>query len=110
MPLDLLNTKRWRPLDDGNLTFKACWTPLFFLKGALQCEAKEDEAIPVLLNAGDCTFHDGRTIHYSRGNETSFRRHALILNFRPKKMIQVERQNGFDHLGEREVRNKKAVN
>jgi len=66
--------------------------------------------MPVHLNAGDCTFHDARTIHYSRGNETSFRRHALILNFRPKKMIQVERQNGFDHLGEREVRNKKAVN
>jgi len=80
------------------------------LKGALQCEAKEEEANPVMLNAGDCTFHDGRTIHYSRGNETSFRRRALILNFRPEKMIQFERQNGFDHLGEREVRNKKALN
>jgi len=25
-------------------------------------------------------------------------------------MIQFERQNGFNHLGAREVRNKKAVN
>jgi ectoine hydroxylase-related dioxygenase (phytanoyl-CoA dioxygenase family) len=79
------------------------------LKGALQCEANEEEAISVPLSTGDATFHDGRTIHYSRGNETSFRRRALILNFRPEKMIQFERQNGFDHLGEREVRNKKAV-
>jgi ectoine hydroxylase-related dioxygenase (phytanoyl-CoA dioxygenase family) len=80
------------------------------LKGALQCEANEEEAISVPLSAGDATFHDGRTIHYSRGNGTSFRRRALILNFRPEKMIQFERQNGFNHLGEREVRNKKAVN
>lgn len=79
------------------------------LKGALQCEAGEEEANPVILNAGDCTFHDGRTIHYSRGNKTYFHRRALILNFRPEKMILFERQNGFDHLGEREVRNKKAV-
>lgn len=80
------------------------------LKGALQCEAKEEEATAVKLKAGDFTFHDGRTIHYSSGNETSFHRRALILNFRPEKMIQFERQNGFNHLGAREVRNKKAVN
>jgi len=79
------------------------------LKGALQCEANEEEATPVYLKAGDCTFHDGKTIHYSRGNETSLRRRALILNFRPEKMILFEREKGFDHLGERKVRNKSAL-
>ena len=79
-------------------------------KGALQCEANETEATPVSLSAGDATFHDGRTIHYSRGNSTPFRRRALILNFRPEKMIAFERENGFNHLGEREVRNKIALN
>jgi ectoine hydroxylase-related dioxygenase (phytanoyl-CoA dioxygenase family) len=79
-------------------------------KGALQCEANEEEAIAIPLTAGDGTFHDGRTIHYSRGNDTPSRRRALILNFRPAAMIAFERQHGFDHLGERAVRSKKADN
>lgn len=79
------------------------------MKGALQCEASEAEATPVALSAGDATFHDGRTIHYSRGNSTPLRRRALILNFRPDKMIAFERENGFTHLGEREVRHKIVV-
>jgi ectoine hydroxylase-related dioxygenase (phytanoyl-CoA dioxygenase family) len=77
--------------------------------GALQCKADEAEAIAIPLKAGDATFHHGRTIHYSRGNETSSHRRALILNFRPEKMILFERSQGFDHLGTRTVRNKKAA-
>ena len=30
---------------------------------------------------------------------------ALILNFRPKKMIEFEREQGVDHTGERKQRN-----
>jgi ectoine hydroxylase-related dioxygenase (phytanoyl-CoA dioxygenase family) len=72
--------------------------------GALMCEASEDEAKAVEMKAGSCTFHDGRTIHFARGNSTGNRRRAFILNFRPKAMIEFERANGFDHLGERKER------
>ena len=72
--------------------------------GALQCEASEEEASPVEMKAGSCTFHHGRTIHYARGNSTAKRRRAFILNFRPKDMIAFERSKGFDHLGERKER------
>ncbi len=72
--------------------------------GALQCEATEEEAVAVELQPGGCTFHHGRTIHYSRGNATDGHRRAFIVNFRPKAMIAYERERGFDHLGKREVR------
>jgi phytanoyl-CoA hydroxylase len=72
--------------------------------GALQCEGVENEAVAVELQPGGCTFHDGRTIHYSRGNSTDGHRRAFIVNFRPKAMIAYERERGFDHLGKREVR------
>lgn len=72
--------------------------------GALMCEASEDEALAVEMLAGSCTFHDGRTIHYARGNSTDHQRRAIILNFRPSEMIQYERDQGFDHLGERKGR------
>lgn len=65
--------------------------------GALTCDAQEEEGIPIELNPGSCTFHDGRTLHYSRGNSTDRQRRALIINFRPKEMIQLERAQGFDH-------------
>ena len=29
---------------------------------------------------------------------------AFILNFRPEKMVELERAQGFDHSGNREVR------
>jgi len=74
--------------------------------GALQCEADESEAVAVELPPGGCTFHHGRTIHYSRGNTTSHHRRAFIINMRPKKMIELERAHGFDHLGARKVRTK----
>lgn len=72
--------------------------------GALKCEATEEEATAIEMNAGSCTFHHGRTIHYARGNNTSNRRRAIILNFRPQEMIEFERAQGFDHLGKRKER------
>ena len=72
--------------------------------GALQCAATENEAVAVELSPGSCTFHHGRTIHYSRGNTTANHRRAFIVNFRPAAMIAFERERGFDHLGKREVR------
>lgn len=69
--------------------------------GALKCKAYEEEATAIELSAGSCTFHHGRTIHYARGNKTGRRRRAIILNFRPKAMIEFERAQGFDHLGDR---------
>jgi ectoine hydroxylase-related dioxygenase (phytanoyl-CoA dioxygenase family) len=77
-------------------------------KGALYCEPigrEQAEAIP--LSKGGCTFHDGYTLHFSRGNTTDRQRRALILNFRPKAMIELERSQGYDHTGGRTFRNKK---
>ena len=65
--------------------------------GALQCDATEDEAVCVPLRPGSCTFHGGSTLHYSRGNATGGHRRALIVNFRPQAMIDLERAKGFDH-------------
>ncbi len=72
--------------------------------GALQCGATEREAAAVELHAGSCTFHHGRTAHYSRGNSTNNHRRAFIVNFRPATMVEFERKRGFDHLGKRAVR------
>lgn len=72
--------------------------------GALYCEADTANAHPVPLQAGGCTFHDGFTLHYSHGNSTDSQRRALILNFRPQKMIELERSQGVDHTGERKFK------
>ena len=72
--------------------------------GALYCEADITNAMPVPLHIGGCTFHDGFTLHYSRGNTTNSQRRALILNFRPKEMIKLERNQGIDHTGVRKQR------
>jgi ectoine hydroxylase-related dioxygenase (phytanoyl-CoA dioxygenase family) len=72
--------------------------------GALACDADEAEAVAVPLRPGSCTFHHGRTVHYSRGNTTGRHRRAFIINFRPAGMVAYERERGFDHLGTREVR------
>jgi ectoine hydroxylase-related dioxygenase (phytanoyl-CoA dioxygenase family) len=76
--------------------------------GALYCDVDSAKAIPIPLNIGGCTFHDGFTFHYSKGNSTESQRRALILNFRPKEMIKLERKMGVDHTGNREIRNKKG--
>lgn len=103
-------TSCWLALDDARVENGCMWfVPGSNLKeirphrfagqngGALMCDATEDEGIPVELPAGSCTFHGGRTLHYSRGNSTSDKRRAFIINFRPKEMIELERANGFDH-------------
>ena len=76
-------------------------------KGALYCKTNTKNAQCIPLNAGDCTFHDGFTLHFSKGNTTNNQRRALILNFRPKAMIVLEREQGVNHTGDRKVRNKK---
>jgi ectoine hydroxylase-related dioxygenase (phytanoyl-CoA dioxygenase family) len=58
----------------------------------------EEEGKPEPLQAGSCTFHHGRTLHYSRGNETMKPRRTYITNYRPNEMVKWERENGFDHL------------
>jgi len=65
--------------------------------GALECDGTEEEAVCVPLKPGSCTFHGGSTLHYSRGNSTDGHRRALIINLRPQAMIDLEREQGFDH-------------
>ena len=73
--------------------------------GALYCDTDTKNAKSIPLNPGGCTFHDGQTLHFSQGNTTETQRRALILNFRPQKMIELERAQGVDHTGERKTRN-----
>lgn len=75
--------------------------------GALYCETDTENAEAFPLKVGGCTFHDGFTLHFSKGNSTASQRRALILNFRPKAMIALERKLGVDHTGDRKVRNTK---
>jgi len=69
------------------------------INGALQCEGEEEGSVYVELDPGSCVFHHGKTLHYSRGNSTELNRRALITNFRPYSMIELERSQGFDHTG-----------
>ena len=69
--------------------------------GALQCIGSENESVSVPLEPGSCVIHHGKTIHYSRGNSTKNNRRAFILNYRPKEMVELERQKGYDHTGKR---------
>ena len=77
-------------------------------KGALTCAGSEGEAVAVPVNPGDCIVHHGNTLHYSRGNSLNQRRRAFITNFRPQAMIDLERQQNYDHTGGRSVKNSKA--
>ncbi len=76
--------------------------------GALKCQGSEAEAVPAEIKKGSCVWHHGRTVHYSRGNSTNHRRRAFIVNFRPLAMIELERAQGYDHLGKRTVKNEGA--
>jgi len=69
--------------------------------GALKCIGSENESVSVPLEPGSCVIHHGKTLHYSRGNSTKNNRRAFILNYRPKKMVELERQKGYDHTGKR---------
>ena len=106
----------WTAIDDAFLDNGCMWyTPKSHLKntlphvqtgnkGALQCEGSEENSVCVELQAGSCVIHHGNTLHYSRGNSTSQNRKALITNYRPKKMIVLEREKGVDHTGERKIK------
>ncbi|MBU3025278.1 phytanoyl-CoA dioxygenase family protein [Zobellia galactanivorans] len=72
--------------------------------GALSVQAFPENGKPLPLKAGGCSFHDGFTLHYSKGNSTNGQRRALILNFRPQEMIKLERERGMDHTGKRKFR------
>lgn len=73
--------------------------------GALKCKGDESEGTAVPLMSGEAALHQGGTLHYSRGNSTDGHRRAIIINCRPAAMIQYERDQGFDHLGQRTIRN-----
>lgn len=73
-------------------------------KGALKCAGSEENSECIELSPGSCVFHQGGTLHYSRGNSTNDNRRAIITNFRPKAMIALERSKGVDHTGERKVK------
>ena len=114
----------WMALDDSTVDNGCMWyvpkshkgelRPHKFASkegGALMCEGSEKEGIPIELSPGSCVLHDGRMLHYSRGNSTNTQRRAFIINFRPKAMIDLERKLGFDHgrtgnSGNRKIRSK----
>lgn len=78
--------------------------------GALMCEGNEEEGVAMEIKPGTCVFHHGHTLHYSRGNSTEGNRRAFIINFRPKAMIALEREQGHDHgrggnAADRQIRN-----
>jgi phytanoyl-CoA hydroxylase len=92
----------WIALDDTDIENGCLWfvpsshrgplrdhTIVDDASGLSSCLCCEDEAIPVPLKAGSCTFHLGRTIHYSRGNDTSRPRCAIVITFRPQSEILV---------------------
>ena len=63
----------------------------------LVADVAPDEGVAEPLAPGDCVFHDGNMLHFTRGNATDRRRRALIVNYRPAAMIGWERERGFDH-------------
>ncbi len=107
----------WMPLDEAKLDNGCMWYVPASHKlpmrkhassaknGALVCEGNENEAVYIELKPGSVVLHHGATAHYSRGNTTNSQRRAMIVNLRPKSMINYERERGFDHTGENKVRN-----
>ena len=103
----------WFAIDGATLNNGCMWyTPKSHLQplkkhfqpdggGPLQCKGIEQDSIATPLQPGSCVIHQGHTLHYSRGNTTNQNRRAFILNFRPKKMVELERAQGFDHSGKR---------
>ena len=106
----------WFALDEATLENGCMWyTPKSHLEplkkhfqtegtGALKCEGTEENSVATPLKPGSCVIHQGKTLHYSRGNSTNGHRRAFILNFRPESMVKLEREQGFDHSGKRSVR------
>lgn len=76
--------------------------------GALTTVVDPSEKVEVgTINAGSAIVHNGFTLHYAFGNKSDHNRRAWIINFRPHKMIQYLRNQGYDHLGNRSLKNKK---
>ncbi len=69
-------------------------------KGALECKIPSDSKIDYgILPAGSAIGHHGFTLHGALGNTSNTsQRRALILNFRPKAVIEDFRKKGFNHL------------
>ena len=76
---------------------------------ALVTECDESRGVACPIPAGDMIVHDGRTLHYTRGNSTSTRRRALITNYRSEEMIKWERSIGYDHRNEKIDENDKII-
>ena len=79
-----LPLRKHRPVKEGNHVL-------------MTDECSNDEGVPQPLKAGGCTVHTGRTLHYTSGNITNVARRVYIVNYRPKKMIEFERENNYDH-------------
>jgi phytanoyl-CoA hydroxylase len=76
--------------------------------GALRCDVSDQETVfHGEIPTGTAIAHHGFTIHGALGNSSTDRqRRALIVNLRPQAMIDDMRSRGYDHLGNREVKNK----
>jgi ectoine hydroxylase-related dioxygenase (phytanoyl-CoA dioxygenase family) len=75
---------------------------------ALQCEVLEQNIFYGELNSGNAIAHHGYTLHGALGNKSKNKhRRALIINLRPKAMIEYIRSLGYDHLGNRDIKNTK---
>ena len=79
-----LPLRKHRPVKEGNHVL-------------MTDECSNDEGTPQPLKAGGCTVHTGRTLHYTAGNSTEVARRVYIVNYRPKDMIEYERENDYDH-------------
>jgi phytanoyl-CoA hydroxylase len=74
---------------------------------ALQCEVLDQNIVYGEIPSGTGIAHHGYTLHAALGNKSKDKhRRALIINLRPKAMIDYIRSLGYDHLGKREVKNK----
>jgi ectoine hydroxylase-related dioxygenase (phytanoyl-CoA dioxygenase family) len=60
-------------------------------------EVNSSLGVAAPLKPGGCTFHSGKTLHFTRGNSTDTKRRAYIVNHRPASMVEWERTNGFSH-------------
>jgi ectoine hydroxylase-related dioxygenase (phytanoyl-CoA dioxygenase family) len=74
---------------------------------ALQCEVLDEEIHYGKLMSRSAIAHHGYTVHGALGNNSKDRqRRALIVNLRPKDMIDYIRSKGYDHMGKKENKNK----
>ena len=58
--------------------------------GALEAEVDSSSAALVEYRAGDCSFHHGRTLHYTGANRTARPRASLSSHFWPRAAVRRE--------------------